>query len=1264
MYKIILLGLLLILTAASDALAVAESVHDHVVIRCATGDRASKPTGLTTTVVHEDTYSGIKLNWDPPGTAVEADRNIHAYEIWRRQQGSSEMTKYATLRVILKTGGEDWQSDAFYGQCGKWSDKGVQPPPGFPDETCHVTTHITYGCHASGGGQFLDTLNLWDSSSTEFIDLNVEHNVQYFYRLVARTVHAKYPTSNHFSEKSSPTNGTFVQRQPGTPTNLSAALDSDGFPTLNWTEPAITSTNPKPQGYQFRRRVGDGGTWTVLPAEADIDWNGDSIKATTRIDDDNNLAVNTGYQYQVRAARIHHPKWWESTLVLQAGPWSSTVNITTGSSFTRRSKARAAPEQRPAESLKLPARELPEGSVVISANKTQLDLNEIVTLSATISNEPEGMSPVYQWEYHDNGGWLILPVASSPELTFTEGQDNLNIFRIVVEYGGEWYAVSDHIVVTWGNPTHQTVTIDEDGNITVTAPDYVAPEAAGRVTGLEASVTDDSVLLEWDAPGDGGPVIGYEVARRVSEKGSFLKLLETISGSETTTYTDSSVEPGKRYIYRVAAVGGGRGPTSGPVSISVPETQSASEPPPGVPPTVKSVSIISDTGPDDTYGKGDDINVQVTFSEPVDVTGTPRLKIDMSPGNWGEKWATYESGSGTRDLVFMHKVVWPNESTQGVAVLGNKLELNGGTIDSASTGRASTLDHDGLPHDPNHRVDWRPVLTVADVSANESEPAVEFVVNLSRPVPHTVRVDYSTADTSATAGGDYTAVSGTLVFNRNEQTKQISVPILDDVVDEGAETFLLGLTNARGARLGDRSAIGTIANSDPLQKMWLSRFGRSVASQMTDAVSDRLERSPEAQVTVGGYRVDLANLMDERVAASLTRSLLSTEDKENLLFRSRFHISDPKDSSGLTAWGQVTRDSFDGRASSGTGTASIDGRVTSIILGADAAWSNWVVGLVTGFSDGSGVFSQPEVESGSVESKLVTVSPYVKVDWNAYVSTWGMLGVGYGDMRITQDANDRGQIERTAESDVRMRLGALGGRKLIFQSGREAGLAMKADAFFVKMDESSRVNTEVGVGRVRLALEGNKVFRIEGNSMNTDLEIALRYDGGDAERGVGVEASGSLRWDTVYGLSVGTKARMLVTHEDTDYEEWGISGVVKFAQNSGRGLSLSLTPMWGNSTSDAENLWSAQNAGSLAREFEPRTSLKSEIGYGVLAFGGDFLATPYTGLNVAQDETDLFLGWRLLSVRRGDMSLRLEAKRREANENIDHQVNLDVGISW
>ncbi len=58
-----------------------------------------------------------------------------------------------------------------------------------------------------------------------------------------------------------------------------------------------------------------------------------------------------------------------------------------------------------------------------------------------------------------------------------------------------------------------------------------------------------------------------------------------------------------------------------------------------------------------------------------------------------------------------------------------------------------------------------------------------------------VTVDYATANGTATAGSDYTAVSGTLTFREGETAKTLRVPIIDDDVSDSGERFVVTLSN-------------------------------------------------------------------------------------------------------------------------------------------------------------------------------------------------------------------------------------------------------------------------------------------------------------------------------------------------------------------------------------------------------------------------------------------------------------------------------------
>ena len=122
-------------------------------------------------------------------------------------------------------------------------------------------------------------------------------------------------------------------------------------------------------------------------------------------------------------------------------------------------------------------------------------------------------------------------------------------------------------------------------------------------------------------------------------------------------------------------------------------------------PGVTAVALSSSPASDQTYGLQEKIRVQLTFNKAVDVTGTPRLKIAMGTSASDERWAAYESGSGTTMLTFVYTVVAADRAATGLAVLQNTLELNNGTLKVAGTQNNVVLTHPGQAADPNHKVD-------------------------------------------------------------------------------------------------------------------------------------------------------------------------------------------------------------------------------------------------------------------------------------------------------------------------------------------------------------------------------------------------------------------------------------------------------------------------------------------------------------------------------------------------------------------------------
>ena len=93
------------------------------------------------------------------------------------------------------------------------------------------------------------------------------------------------------------------------------------------------------------------------------------------------------------------------------------------------------------------------------------------------------------------------------------------------------------------------------------------PPAPENLTAVENA--DGSVTLTWDAPGDGS-VTGYRILRRNADAGEHsLSVLVEDTGSGATSYTDTDVAAGTKYVYRVKAINeAGVGPKSRRVMIT------------------------------------------------------------------------------------------------------------------------------------------------------------------------------------------------------------------------------------------------------------------------------------------------------------------------------------------------------------------------------------------------------------------------------------------------------------------------------------------------------------------------------------------------------------------------------------------------------------------------------------------------------------------------------------------------------------------------
>ena len=212
------------------------------------------------------------------------------------------------------------------------------------------------------------------------------------------------------------------------------------------------------------------------------------------------------------------------------------------------------------------------------------------------------------------------------------------------------------------------------------------------------------------------------------------------------------------------------------------------------------------------------VNFTVTLSAASGQTVTVNYTTADGTANAG---SDYVAGSGTLTIN-------PGELTKQVPITINGdqtfepnetffVNLSGpvnATI-SDSQGQGTITNDDAAPPTPN--------ITIDDPSVAEGDAgskALDFTVSLSMPSSSIVSVDYATASAApakgvATAGVDYVAASGTIIFDPGQTSKQVSITINGDKLVEPNETFFVDLTNASpGSTITDSEGTGTIANDD------------------------------------------------------------------------------------------------------------------------------------------------------------------------------------------------------------------------------------------------------------------------------------------------------------------------------------------------------------------------------------------------------------------------------------------------------------------
>ncbi len=845
-------------------------------------------------------------------------------------------------------------------------------------------------------------------------------------------------------------------------------------------------------------------------------------------------------------------------------------------------------------------------------------------------------------------------------------------------------------------------------------------EGGGAVFTLTAAPAPSSplaVAVTVGAEGDFGIAAGARTVT-VPTSGSLVLTLATVD--DGTDEPDGSVS---------VTLNGGDGYTVGAPASGAVAVADDDLPPPAVSVTAKAGSIT----------EGADAVFTVTADRAPDAALAVRLTVSeaagsdfVAAGDEGGRTVTIPAGTTGVALTVATDDDAADEPDGSVSAA---VDAGAGYTVAASPGDTASVavaDNDAAATGAS--------LSVDDATVKEGAGLMWFTLRLSAPSERAVRVSYRTRESSpvsARQGRDYLAAGWHLYFQPGETEKRVWVWVYDDSHDEDPETFEFVLTEATVVPIADGVAVGTIVNDDPLPAAFLARFGRTVAEQALDGIAGRMAapRTPGMQGTVAGQALnfdpaagrpaagatpgatpadrDTALAMadiargfgadasaavspggdrfgDARAGTSLaqTRSMTARD----ALLGSSFSLTGAADGSGgsLAFWGRAAQGGFDGRE----GTFSLDGAVTTGMLGADYARGRWLVGLALAQSAGegdyrdTGVSPRPDGQTcpdgvdsglcggavragdGKVEASLTAAIPYAALQASERLKLWGAAGYGTGEVTL------KTALGGSYSSDTSWSMAAAGLRGDLLAppaEGSGPALALTSDALWTRTSsEKTRdlAASDSDATRLRLGLEGSWRFAMEGGgSLVPKLEVGARHDGGDAETGFGVELGGGIAWsDPALGLSLDVSGRTLLAHENDDLRDRGYAASLAFdpAPATQRGPSLNLRQEFGG-----------QAQGGLDALFQPatledRTGSEAtsrwamEAAYGFPAFGGRWTGSPHVGLGLATGARDYSLGWRLTpEADAPDFSFGLRATRRESDTDApEHTVGFEVRARW
>lgn len=394
------------------------------------------------------------------------------------------------------------------------------------------------------------------------------------------------------------------------------------------------------------------------------------------------------------------------------------------------------------------------------------------------------------------------------------------------------------------------------GNLQLSASFYEVAEDAGELT-VTVNRTDGTtgvVAVDY-ATSDGTGIAGVDYAA-ISDTLNFGDGV-TSRSFVVGVIDDSDLEGEETFTVALSNPIGGailRDPTSAIVSIINNDTPIQGS----LQFSADAYAIAEDTG-----------SVTVTVNRIGGFSGEVTVDYASSDGSAtsGEDYVsstgTLTFGDGVLSQSFTVSIIDDSLVEDDETFLVSLSNATGGAVvTSPATAVVTIIDNDIPPLAGSLR------LSAPAYSVSENDSALDVIVERTGGSEGEVTVDYATSDGTASAGQDYVATSGMLIFGNGVLSQIFTVSILDDIDVEQPETFNVVLsTPGGGATLASpTSAVATISDNDSAiaqvydfehlrvfnaisqQDNWVLSLGDAVIVKDTTAINGTQVLSPATVV--------------------------------------------------------------------------------------------------------------------------------------------------------------------------------------------------------------------------------------------------------------------------------------------------------------------------------------------------------------------------------------------------------------------------------